>query len=152
MKEATMEQRMTRLEREIRWWRLLGVLGVLGITAVVVMGQTQPRVVVAQRFVAKDMKGKILAEWGELPDGRTALVLYDRYKNASVLLDADASLTLRTRSDIGQSSDFLGPFVHINPYWLAFYGDKGLMSQRITLGDRGLTVFNENGDISFQSW
>ena len=35
-------QRLNRLERESRWWKLAGCLGALGLAAAVLMGQAMP--------------------------------------------------------------------------------------------------------------
>ncbi len=61
----TLVERLERLERENRWWRLGCLLSLLIVTAVFVMGQSPgPKTVEATRFIVKDSKGKVRAVLG----------------------------------------------------------------------------------------
>lgn len=72
MKETTVEQRVSRLEREVRWWRMLGVLAALVVVALLAMGQaSRGRIIRAERveaqeFVLWDASGKMRARLGQI--------------------------------------------------------------------------------------
>ena len=55
MMDAVM-QRIDRLEREARRWRLMGLAGLLAVAALLLMGQVRPgsRVVDAETFILRD--------------------------------------------------------------------------------------------------
>jgi len=61
MNEQSLITRVNRLERENRRMKLAGVLVLLGITAVIVMGQSEPkhRIIEAEKFVVKDREGNV---------------------------------------------------------------------------------------------
>lgn len=63
---VTLTQRLDRLEREGRRWRLVGALASLVVLALAVMGQAVPRTrsVDAEEFILKDRMGKRRAVLG----------------------------------------------------------------------------------------
>jgi hypothetical protein len=87
-------QRLERLERENRRWKLVGVLGLVGVAAVVLMGQAPSgnvgRTIEAERFVLRGTSGETLAVLGVQPDPSLAaapsltpvLIFYDRHRRA----------------------------------------------------------------------
>ena len=86
--------RVEQLERENRWWKLLGVLGVIGFLGIVVMGQAPPqkgaRTIEAERFVLRGPRGETFAVLEMQSDPRLAvnasmgpaLIFYDRHHTA----------------------------------------------------------------------
>jgi hypothetical protein len=86
-------QRLDRLERENRRWRLAGCLSVLGLVAVALMGQAirgkVAKVVEAERFVLRDSSGIERAALDILPGG-AALSLLDQNGAPRALLSQEA--------------------------------------------------------------
>lgn len=72
--------RISRLEREVCWWRRLGALCLAVVTGILLMGQTlsRQRVVEAEKFILKGPDGSIRAIFGatiphqHAPDAATA--------------------------------------------------------------------------------
>ncbi len=78
-------RRLERVERENRRLKRWGSVMLLGIACLTMMGQTQSgKTVEAERFVVRDTKGKVRAELGAFPEGKTALVLYDQERRPRV--------------------------------------------------------------------
>lgn len=71
MTDSTLEglaHRLDRMEREVRWWRRLGALSLVIVAVLVLMGQARPgpKIVEAEAFVLKDVKGKVRAVLGPM--------------------------------------------------------------------------------------
>lgn len=81
MNEATVTQRLDRLERENRKLKLAGVATLIAITAVVLMGQATPKreakVIEAEQFILKDSEGRHRGGLQVMADGRPILRLAD---------------------------------------------------------------------------
>ncbi len=98
----TLTNRLDRLEWQHRRLKLAGTILVLVLAGVGVMGQMIPRavskVVEAERFVLRDMKGNMLAILGTGASGKSALVLYDQSgkirAELGVLADGTSRLAL----------------------------------------------------------
>lgn len=87
-------QRLERLERENRRWKLLGALGLVAFAAVVLMGQAPlgrgSRTIEAERFVLRSTTGETLAVLGvqrdpslvAAPSLTPVLIFYDRHRTA----------------------------------------------------------------------
>jgi hypothetical protein len=92
--------RLERLERENRRSRPVGAVLLVGLAAVLLMGQVQSKgtakVVVAERFVVRDMAGKDRAVLGTSP-GQTGLVLFD------------AGGKQRAKLHLAEQGEFAGP-------------------------------------------
>jgi hypothetical protein len=67
----TLTQRLDRLERESRRWKLAACLSVLGMVAVALIGQAAPRyrIVEAEKFVLRDSAGRVRATLGAQSSG-----------------------------------------------------------------------------------
>ncbi len=127
MKEPSVEaltQRLERVEREIRRWRILGSVALATLVILVLLGATSQKVpeeIRARRFVLEDERGKVLALLGrvtlphdvfpQLPGKRDltpALVLFDAEKRVRALLGVDgggdADLTLYAGKDKSRAS------------------------------------------------
>ncbi len=118
MGEPTLEslaRRLSRLERENRWLKRIGVLLATGAAAVALMGQTQPTAgtLESQRFVVKDASGQPRAVLGATADG-SILELYDkdgeRRAAMGIATDGSATLSLATKGEKG------GVWISARPY------------------------------------
>ncbi|MFQ5684928.1 MAG: hypothetical protein ACE5HC_16870 [Candidatus Binatia bacterium] len=94
MNEAALEgltQRLDRMERENRRWKLLGVSAIAAFATVVLMGQSPTamvaKVLEAEKFVVRDTNGNNVAELGSI-HGSSFLHLTDKDKSGSVSLSA----------------------------------------------------------------
>lgn len=80
--EPTLVERLERVERENRWWKVVGV-GVMTIMVLaLLMGAAKPRVSVrdevrARRFTLVDNKGKVRGIFGFSAIGSPVLFLFD---------------------------------------------------------------------------
>ena len=90
-----LNERLDRLERENRRFKVGALLVLIGIVAVGIMGQARAnavRVVEAEKFVLRDSQGKERAELSTLGDGSPSLHFYGFYagrRHAIVSLEAD---------------------------------------------------------------
>jgi hypothetical protein len=93
MNEPTLEivvQRLTRLERENRWWRRATGAMLVGIAALSFMGQGSAKrlTLEVEKIVFKDTSGKTRAELGVMSNGSTVLNLYDATERRRISLGA----------------------------------------------------------------
>ncbi len=77
----TLTRRLDRLEREARWWKIIGSTAVAVVDLVVFLGATPTTRVAdevrAKRFVLVDTGGKERGRLSTQPDGWTELLLFD---------------------------------------------------------------------------
>ena len=74
-------QRLDRLEREVRWWKLFGGSAMALLGLVLLIAATGVKVADAirtKRFVLVDTNGKRRAEWGVSTAGAVGLNLYGK--------------------------------------------------------------------------
>jgi len=118
MDESALEcltRRLSRLERENRRLKRVGVLLVVGAAAAALMGQAPPTpsTVESQRFVVKDATGQPRAVLGATADG-SIFELYDKDGERRVAMgiatDGSATLSLATKGDKG------GVWISARPY------------------------------------
>jgi len=132
MNEPTMNNmvlRLDRLERENCWLKRIVALVLIGFAAVVLMGQAKPskvaKVIEAEKFVVRDMSGKVRASLATDSDSRPTLNFYDTKEKESM-----------TMGFMGLTADGL-PFLRLG-------GESG-QGRVAYLGVQGLALFDRNG-------
>jgi hypothetical protein len=77
----TTEQRLARLEREIRWMRRIGAVCLAVVAAVFLMGQDKAKELPdleVRSLTVKDKDGKVRAGFATTADGSTLLSIMDK--------------------------------------------------------------------------
>jgi len=134
--------RLGKLERQSRRWRLAAFLATIGLVAVFAMAQTStPRELNAERVTARaftliDSTGKTRARWGSTEDG-PALFLFDEAGRARVGLAAtkEGSAGLELYDAAGNRK--VGLNVTNDEPRLFLYDDAGKMRAGLTVSKDG---------------
>jgi hypothetical protein len=99
----TLEQRITRLERQLRWLKRLGALAIAVGAVVVLVGQgfgEEPRTLEATALYLKDRVGKVRASFRLKRNGNPELLMLDE--------DQSPRITLVVRPDQAPALNLLG--------------------------------------------
>lgn len=134
MKEPTLgdlTQRLNRLEREVRWWRFIGVSMVAVLGLVVLVGATTPKVaeeITAYAFTVLDMEGRTRVRL-VVDGGGPAIRLYDAAgtNRGELLLRGDGAPFLTLRDSEGKTT----AQVDVSPDG---FGGLVLMGSRMGIG------------------
>jgi len=134
---CTLTQRLNRLERENRWWKLVGFVTVAALGVIVLMGATQSKVadeVRARKFVVVDNEGRVRGTLG-MKKPFSFLGLSDEPTALLELADSDQKLRVQLRgSGGGAGLDF---FDSRGRSLMRLYltGGEGYYTPALALGD-----------------
>jgi hypothetical protein len=155
--QTTVIERLTRLERACRWWRVVGSLAVALFAVVGLMGalgrqdMEGPQEVRARAFVLVDREGRPRMDLRVAPNDSTHLVLMDREGlvrlSLNVLSQGGADVVLRDQQ--GQPRAALNVVPDGRP-GLSLYDMAG--TTRVSLGvfpeDKAiLALYDRNGQV-----
>jgi hypothetical protein len=135
----SLEDRVARLERENRRWKLLGAVALLGLAAIFLMGQARgPQTVEAENFIVRDR------------DGVRRAILGASYPVGGD--ETSAGLAFYTALPDGQLSQ--STFFQVGPGQeavLQLASDRGVVSLRSGAADAGprISVIDRQGGRGF---
>jgi len=141
-------RRLSRLEREARWWRVWGAVAGIIAAAFVIVGQTPTfatsRIVEAEQFLLKDAEGKVRGRLMVGTDNSTSLILYDHTGMARTWLGARRSRDnglpfLWFNDDDGRTRMTLGYHLDTDP----LQGEKYVGPT--------VRIFDKNGKVSWKA-
>lgn len=91
--QSTLQTRVKRIEREVRLWRLFGIIGIGCVTLVLTLGANGrpdvPQVLRAGEFQLVDDEGAVRASLKALGNG-THLRMYDSTKTSEISITANS--------------------------------------------------------------
>jgi len=106
-----LEQRVDRLEKSLRRWRVMfGVATLAAIVASVIAAAPAPRTVEAERFVVKDRAGKVRAEFGVNPKadgGGCTIEIFDATGASIIAVGVDEGGALVGVGDIAAGNSVM---------------------------------------------